>query len=88
MIGHAGSTYWRKKDSDKAELFKKIEPYLTYLNIHRLERQGADIETKIGELEILNTSLRQNDKTNDEIISNLSDRLIALSERIELLERR
>ena len=88
MIGHAGSTYWRKKDSDKAELFKKIEPYLTYLNIHQLERQGADIETKIEELEILNTSLRQKDKTKDEIIANLSDRLIALSERIEVLEMR
>ena len=88
MIGHAGSTYWRKKDSEKAELFKKIEPYLTYLNIHQLERQGADIETKIGELEILNTSLREKDKTNEEVISSLSDRLIALSERIEVLERR
>ena len=51
MIGHAGSTYWRKKDSDKAELFKKVEPYLTYLDIHQLERQGADIQSKINELE-------------------------------------
>jgi integrase len=88
MIGHSGSTYWRKKDSEKGELFKKIEPYLTYLNIHRLERQGADIETKIDELEILNTSLREKDKTKDEIISSLSDRLISLSERIEVLEKR
>ena len=32
MIGHAGSTYWRKKN-----LFKKVEPYLTYLNIHGLK---------------------------------------------------
>lgn len=88
MIGHSGSTYWRKKDSEKGELFKKIEPYLTYLNIHQLERQGADIETKIDELEILNASLREKDKTKDEIISSLSDRLIALSERIEVLEKR
>jgi hypothetical protein len=28
------STYWRKKESEKAELFRKIEPYLTFLNIH------------------------------------------------------
>ncbi len=28
FIGHAGSTYWRKKDSEKAELFRKIEPML------------------------------------------------------------
>ncbi|MFL6331205.1 MAG: tyrosine-type recombinase/integrase, partial [Nitrososphaeraceae archaeon] len=43
FIGHSGSTYWRKKESEKAELFRKIEPYLTFLNIHQLERQGADI---------------------------------------------
>ncbi|HJS64143.1 MAG TPA: tyrosine-type recombinase/integrase, partial [Nitrososphaeraceae archaeon] len=30
FIGHAGSTYWRKKDTEKAELYKKIEPYLTF----------------------------------------------------------
>jgi integrase len=30
-IGHSGSTYWTKKDSEKAELFRKVEPYLTFL---------------------------------------------------------
>jgi len=30
FIGHSGSTYWRKKESEKAELFKKIEPYLMF----------------------------------------------------------
>ena len=33
FIGHSGSTYWRKKDSEKAEIFRKIEPYLTFLNV-------------------------------------------------------
>jgi hypothetical protein len=50
FIGHSGSTYWRKKESEKAELFRKIEPYLTFLNIHQLERQGADIQSKVEEL--------------------------------------
>jgi hypothetical protein len=86
MIGHAGSTYWRKKDSEKAELFKKVEPYLTYLNVHQLERRGADFETKLEELEVLNKSLREKDRTKDEIISSLSDRLLILSERMEVLE--
>jgi hypothetical protein len=45
FIGHSGSTYWCKKESEKAELFRKIEPYLTVLNIHQLERQGADIQS-------------------------------------------
>ena len=30
LIGHSGSTYWRKKESEKAEIFKKIEPYLIF----------------------------------------------------------
>jgi len=62
FIGHSGSTYYRKTDKEKAEVFAKIEPYLTYLNIHQLERQGADIQTKVDELEELNQSLRNRDK--------------------------
>ena len=53
FIGYSGSTYWTKKDSEKAEIFHKIEPYLTFLNIPQLERQGADIQAKIEELECL-----------------------------------
>src|SRR5438067_12236800 len=51
FIGHSGSTYWTKKDADKAEIFQKIEPYLTFLNVQQLERQGADIQNKVEELE-------------------------------------
>ena len=50
FIGHSVSTYWRKKESEKAEIFSKIEPYLKFLNIHQLERQGADILSKVNEL--------------------------------------
>ena len=35
FIGHSGSTYWTKKDSEKAEIFRKIESYLTFLNVHQ-----------------------------------------------------
>jgi hypothetical protein len=59
FIGHSGSTYWRKKESEKAELFKKIEPYLKFLNIHQLERQGADIQSKVQELEDLKCAKRK-----------------------------
>jgi hypothetical protein len=59
FIGHSGSTYWRKKESEKAELFRKIEPYLTFLNIHQLERQGADIQSKVQELEDLKCAKRK-----------------------------
>ena len=88
FIGHAGSTYWTKKDSDKAEIFRKVESYLTFLNIHQLERQGADIQTKVEELEELNQSLRQRGKIKDDAISQLSDQLMALTTRMQELERK
>jgi hypothetical protein len=51
FIGHAGSTYYRKSEKEKYELFKnKIEPYLTYLDFSFLERHGADMRTRIEEL--------------------------------------
>jgi integrase len=88
FIGHSGSTYWRKKDSEKSEIFRKIEPYLTFLNINQLERQGADIQTKVEELEELNQSLRQRDKVKDDAIAQLSDQLVSLSARLQKIERR
>jgi hypothetical protein len=88
FIGHSGSTYWTKKDSEKAEIFLKIEPYLTFLNIHQLERQGADIQTKVEELEQLNESMRDRDKMKDDAIAHLSDQLIALTTRLDSIERR
>jgi integrase len=88
FIGHSGSTYWRKKDSEKAEIFKKIEPYLTFLNVPQLERQGADLQTKVEELQLINQSLKENDKVKDDVLAHLSDQLLVLSERIQQLERK
>ncbi|HET7284752.1 MAG TPA: hypothetical protein VFI70_08710, partial [Nitrososphaeraceae archaeon] len=88
FIGHAGSTYWTKKDSEKAEIFHKVEPYLTFLNVHQLERQGADIQTKVEELEELNQSLRNRDKMKDDAIAQLSDQLMGLTARLQEIERR
>ncbi|MGH9976164.1 MAG: tyrosine-type recombinase/integrase [Nitrososphaeraceae archaeon] len=88
FIGHSGSTYWRKKDSEKAKIFRKIEPYLTFLNVHQLERQGADIRSKIEELEELNQSFRERDKMKDDAIAHLSDQLMTLTARMQDLERR
>ena len=88
FIGHSGSTYWTKKDSEKAEIFRKIEPYLTFLNIPQLERQGADIQSKVEELEEINQSLRNRDKLKDDAISQLSDQLVALSTRLQEIERK
>ncbi len=88
FIGHSGSTYWTKKESEKAEIFQKIEPYLTFLNVHQLERQGADIRSRVDELEELNESLRERDKTKDDAIAQLSDQLMTLTVRLQEIERR
>jgi integrase len=88
FIGHSGLTYYGKTDKEKAEIFKKIEPYLTFLNIHQLERQGADIQTKVEELEELNQALRNRDKIKDDAIAQLSDQVMALTTRMQEFERK
>src|SRR6476469_3444724 len=88
LLNPSGSTYWLKKDSEKANIFRKIEPYLTFLDVHQLERQGADIQSKVEELEELNQSLRQRDKVKDDAIAQLSDQLVSLSARLQEIERR
>ncbi len=78
---------WRKKDNEKAEIFQKIEPYLTFLNTQQLKRQGADLETKIEELKDVNQVFREKDKMKEDVIANLSDKLILLSERLDAVEK-
>jgi hypothetical protein len=60
----------------------------TFLKVHQLERQGADIRTKVEELEEINQSLRNRDKMKDDAIAHLSDQLIALTTRLDSIERR
>ena len=59
-IGHVGSTYYRVSDKEKAELFKKIAPHLTFMDYSALERQGAEIQTKLETLERENLELKKN----------------------------
>jgi integrase len=59
MIGHAGSTYYQKSEKERMDLFRKLEPYLTYLDVASLEAKGADIETKTQHVMAENLSLKQ-----------------------------
>lgn len=88
FIGHSGSTYYTLPDKDTIELFQKIEPYLTFLDYEELDRKGADIQSKIDELEELNQSLRDRDRTKDDAIAQLSDQLMTLTVRLQEIERR
>ncbi len=51
------------------------------------ERQGADLQTKIEELQDINQVLREKDKMKEDVITNLSDKLIMLSERLDAIEK-
>ena len=61
---------------------------MTFLNIQQLKRQGADIRSKVEELEQLNQSMRDRDKMKDDAIAHLSDQLIALTVRLDSIEKR
>lgn len=86
LIGHIGSTYYRKTDKEKAEIFRKVESYLTFLDFVTLERKGADTQTRIEELQATNQILRQKDSLNAEAIANLSDKLMKVMQEIEILK--
>lgn len=88
FISHSGSTYWRKKESEKAEIFKKIEPYLTFLDFVKLERKGADIETKLTEKEKEIQLLRQRDTINTDAIANLSDQVMKLMLEVKQVKQK
>lgn len=57
-IGHEGSTYYRRSEKEKLELFNKIEPYLTFLDQTTLERKGADMSNRIEIMEQENRELK------------------------------
>ena len=77
-IGHSGNTYWHKKDRKKAEILKKIEPYLTFLDVQQLERKGADLETQIVELQQVDQILRNREQIREERDMKSSERLSQL----------
>ena len=56
--------------------------------MHELERQDADIQSRIEELEELNQSFGERDKIKDDAIAHLSDQVMDLTARMQDLERR
>lgn len=90
-IGHSGSSYYKKSNKEKYELFRKIEPYLTYLSFASLERQGADIQTKVDSLEDENKRLREReDRLNKEVqtMKVKTDKIDDTIKKIETLKKK
>jgi integrase len=88
FIGHIGSTYYRKSEREKEELFRKIEPSLTFLDFPSLERKGADMQSKVDILEKENQVLKQNNTMVSDSVASLSDRLAQLTQEIEGLKNK
>jgi hypothetical protein len=59
FLGHAGSTYWRKSDKEKLEMFAKIDLLLTYMDVVAIERHHADMDLRIESLQKDNEQLRR-----------------------------
>jgi integrase len=60
VLGHAGSPYYQKSDKEKFELFKKIMPYLTFLDQSGLEKQSAVLSDRLETMERENIELKTN----------------------------
>jgi TolA-binding protein len=54
-----------------------------FLNIPQLERQGADVQSKVEELEQLNQAMMNRDKLKDDAIAHLSDHRVKSQTRFD-----
>ena len=56
---HSKSTYYRISRADEIKLFRKVEPYLTYMDTHSLEVKQQDLTTQIESIQNENRELRK-----------------------------
>lgn len=90
FIGHSGSTYWRKTEREKLEIFKKIEPYLTYLDYKELDAKASDFQTELEskgeEMQKLRVELREVKSELAKFYSS-APKVLELNKRIDELAR-
>jgi integrase len=82
VIGHAGSTYYRKNEFEKYKLFKKIEPYLTFLDWSGLERKGADLSNRLETMERENVEMKTR---YEQDIKQLNEKLMKMDKAFQKL---
>jgi integrase len=85
FIGHAGSTYYLKGGKEKAEIFKKIEPYLTFLDVTSLERIGSDTQARLEEMKMINEALKERNTNNTEAIANMQKEMENMKAMVQSL---
>lgn len=52
---------------------------MTFRNSLQLEKEGNDLQTIVEELQIINQSLRDNEKVKEDVLANLYDQILVLS---------
>lgn len=73
FIGHSGSTYYRKSEKEKGEIFTRIEPYLTFLDYEELDRKGADIASQLEEKDRMIQNMMRKQEQFEQLIQSLID---------------
>lgn len=73
FIGHAGSTYWRKKPEERTVAFAKCEPNLSFIDFKQLESLVEDLKDR---------------NIKEDVISTLADQLTMVLEQNKRLEER
>jgi len=73
FIGHLGSTYYRKSEKEKVEIFSRIEPYVTFLDYEELERKGADIASQLEEKDRMIQNMMRKQEKFEQLIQSLID---------------
>lgn len=60
FMGHnTVSTYYRVDDEERINIFRRIEPALTYLNMSAIEEKGKDLQSQLEVIRKENLELRQ-----------------------------
>ena len=72
-IGHATSEYWSKPEAEKIQTFRRVEPYLAYLDVTNLEARGADMVTKLEQKEVEIADLRKRQASLEAFVQSLID---------------
>jgi integrase len=84
-IGHAFSTYWRKGEKEKYQIFKKIESYLLLLDQSAIHLKSMELNTRLESVEKENLELRkeqEENRLNMVEINNVLDRIHALEQSV------
>jgi hypothetical protein len=65
--------YYRKSEKKKAEIFKKIESYLPFLDYEGLEMKGADIASQLEEKDRMIQNMLCKQEQFEQLIQSLID---------------